>query len=161
MIFDLSESPNYTKNNKTRPNLDVLFNDLEDSQIESRVSKIDRVRRFSQNYSLPKNVTIDFSQKDYDEILPQLIKRVNQQQRSKALFFIDPYGYKDIKPSELKEVLANGDTEILLFLPIAHMYRFVIPALQKNTSGSEPLRDFLLELFGSNITNFQSALNDN
>ena len=150
-------SQHYSVQKNTRPNLEVLFNDLENSQIEKGLSKIDRVKRFSQKYSFPQSVKINFSQKDYDEILPQLIKRVNNQEKSKALFFIDPYGYKDIKPSDLKDILASGDTEILLFLPIAHMYRFVIPALQKKTSGSEPLRQFILELFGSGIPNFQSV----
>lgn len=146
----------YSRQGNTRPKLEILFNDLEYSQIEKNTPKIDRVKRFSQKYSLPKTVKIDFSQKDYEQVLPELIAKVNNQNKVKALFFIDPYGYKGIKPADLENILSNGNTEILLFLPIAQMYRFKDPALEKKTSGSEPLRLFLSELFKT-TPNFSSV----
>jgi len=46
----------------------------------------------------------------------------NQPGRSKNLLFIDPYGYKDIHRETLLRMLSNGNTEILLFLPISFMH---------------------------------------
>ena len=147
----------YSVSKETRPKLKVLFNDIGDSDIEQGISKVERVRKISKGYSFPSCVELEFSQKDYDQLLPQLIKQVENHEKAKALFFIDPYGYKNIKPSEIKDILSCGNSEILLFLPIAHMYRFVIPAIKKQTSGSEPLKDFLMALFGDNIPEFSSV----
>ena len=42
----------------------------------------------------------------------------------KAFVFIDPYGYKDIRASEIKKLLQSKKSEVLLFLPTQFMYRF-------------------------------------
>lgn len=45
-------------------------------------------------------------------------------QDEKAFIFIDPYGYKEIRASDLKKFLRSKKSEVLLFLPTQFMYRF-------------------------------------
>ena len=40
------------------------------------------------------------------------------------IFFIDPYGYKEIDPDDLERIMGVGNTEILIFFPATFMYRF-------------------------------------
>lgn len=147
----------YSENSNTRLNMEIWFNDLEDSKIEQGISKVNRVRKISKEYSLPPQIALNFYQKNYSEILPQAIKEVENGENSKGLFFIDPYGYKVVKPIDIKNILACGNTELLLFLPVAYMYRFVVLATQSDENSVEPLKDFLIELFGSNIPKFASV----
>lgn len=67
---------------------------------------------------------------------------------SQNLLFIDPYGYKDIHKSTLHNLLRNGRTEILLFLPISFMHRFTHYAFDGDANkGALPLKEFISEFF--------------
>lgn len=64
------------------------------------------------------------------------------------VFFIDPYGYKEIKRSFLEQLMSSGDSEILLFLPISFMHRFTRHAFSKDvTPGAIPLRNLIADFF--------------
>jgi three-Cys-motif partner protein len=146
----------YFANNRTCPDMCVWFNDNGMSRIESGVYKIDRVRRFSSEVYRPPNVSVEFYQEDYDQILPRALKRLQDSRSAKGLFLIDPYGYKEINLDELKDILANPDAEVLLFLPASHMYRFADTVLRSSFPGSGPLERFLRKLFGSKTPHFDS-----
>jgi len=129
-----------------------LFNDYGNSDIEPARTKIDRVNEFVSKIYKPPNVNLFFSDKDYNNLLPKLIEQLNTLDDSeRALLFIDPWGYKDIKPNELKDLLDNRKTELILFLPISFMYRFAEKAITESFKGGETLERFLTELFGGKI----------
>lgn len=65
-----------------------------------------------------------FTNKDYKQIVPKLADYANKLKDEKAFIFIDPYGYKEIRASEIKSLLSSKKTEVLLFLPTQFMYRF-------------------------------------
>ncbi|MDR3162857.1 MAG: hypothetical protein LBT81_03235 [Helicobacteraceae bacterium] len=50
------------------------------------------------------------------------------------LIFIDPYGYKNIKKEITDDLTDNKKTEIILFLPISHIYRFSKAAIAYENS---------------------------
>jgi len=79
-------------------------------------------------------------------IIPEINKTPND---TRNLVFIDPYGYKDIKKELLLDLMENGRTEVILFLPISHMQRFTNAALQDDDAITqyEPLRDFVNSFF--------------
>lgn len=79
-------------------------------------------------------------------ILPEIHNTPND---TRNLVFIDPYGYKDIKKELLLELMGNGYTEVILFLPISHMQRFTNAAIQDEDAiiQYEPLRDFVYSFF--------------
>ena len=79
-------------------------------------------------------------------ILPEIHNTPND---TRNLVFIDPYGYKDIKKELLLELMGNGYTEVILFLPISHMQRFTNAAIQDEDAIIQygPLRDFVYSFF--------------
>ena len=96
----------YESNNKTCPDIKIIFNDSGYSEIESGVLKIDRVKKIAKGIFSPPNVEIAYSKTDYQQLVKQVITRANQLLPSeRALFFIDPWGYKEIKPDEIKSLL--------------------------------------------------------
>jgi three-Cys-motif partner protein len=144
----------YFFNKKSCKDIEVVFNDIGKSDIEPDKTKIERVKRFTATIFRPPNVNISYSEKDYNILLPKLIQELNSFNESdKALLFIDPWGYKDIKPNELKDLLSNGKTELILFLPISFMYRFAEKAIYENFKGGEALEKFITELFGGELPN--------
>jgi three-Cys-motif partner protein len=146
----------YFANQNSSPNITMWFNDNGMSEVEVGISKIDRVKNISTAIFKPQNVDIEFYNKNYEEIYPKAIELVEQTNESKGLFFVDPFGYKAIKPEDIHKMLESGKTEVFLWLPIAQMYRFADSALRSGFPGSEPLKAFLGALFGNAIPNFQS-----
>ncbi|MBI5943164.1 MAG: three-Cys-motif partner protein TcmP [Chloroflexi bacterium] len=152
-----SISRHYFSNNNSIPDMTVWFNDNGISEIEDGVYKVDRVEKVGKNIFKPSNVKVEYHKENYEDIYPKAIDLVSQTRDAKGLFFIDPFGYKAIKPDDIRRMLENGKTEVFLWLPIAHMYRFADSALRSDFPGSEPLKLFLNELFGKSIPSFQSA----
>jgi three-Cys-motif partner protein len=147
----------YFANKQTCPNLTIWFNDNGKSEIEDGIDKIDRVQRISSKMFIPPNVDLYFSKEDYREKYPKAVEEVKKTRDAKGLFFIDPFGYKVIKPTDLRQILQLRDTEVILWLPIAQMYRFAGSVKGFEFPGSEPLRGFLQELFGEDIPTFHSS----
>jgi three-Cys-motif partner protein len=143
--------------NHSCPNMTIWFNDLGYSEVEPGTSKIDRVKRFASNIEIPNNTIVEFCQEDYENLYPKAIRLINKTHRAKGLFFIDPYGYKAVKPSDIRSMLEGNNSEVLLWLPIAFMYRFVNSAIRSDFPGSEPLREFIVTLFGDNPPVFKSV----
>ena len=67
---------------------------------------------------------LTFRSKDYKDIVESLATYIQNLRNEKAFVFIDPYGYKNIRGSELKKLLQSKKSEVLLFLPTQFMYRF-------------------------------------
>lgn len=146
----------YYSNKNSIPNMTVWFNDIGKSELEDGY-KVDRVERISKKISIPSNIDIRFFKEDYRNIFSKAIELVEQTKDAKGLFFVDPFGYKIIKPLDIRQMLEIGNTEVLLWLPIAQMYRFAGSVMESQFPGSDPLREFLTELFGNNLPEFQSA----
>jgi three-Cys-motif partner protein len=144
-------------NNQSCPNMTVWLNDIGFSEFEPDLLKIKRVERFGGSIFRPSNVDIEFKNEDYETIYPKAVKLVNSSHKAKGLFFIDPYGYKAIKPDDIRNMLVGNNTEVLLWLPISFMYRFSNTATQNTFPGGEPLRDFIFTLFGNTPPLFKSV----
>jgi three-Cys-motif partner protein len=147
----------YYSNNQSCPKVTVWFNDIGKSEIEQGVLKIDRVKRFGEKIYRPQNVKVEFFQDDYKSLYPKAVQLVNSTYRAKGLFFIDPYGYKAIKPEDIRNMLEGNNTEVLLWLPASFMHRFANSVTRSDFKGSEPLREFIYALFGKNPPMFKSV----
>ncbi len=77
---------------------------------------------------------------DATDLIKKLIDGINNKQNSNTrnLVFIDPYGYKEIDKSLIEELLKNGRTEVIVFLPINQMTRF-----KEKAVGDDVEKDFL------------------
>jgi len=125
---------NKSSGNKT-DKFNCLFNDIEKWKVEKLQKEIaNRKLHYSEIGKL------NFSQKDYKTLLPEVANEINRLKKQKAFVFIDPYGYKDIKVGNIKSLLQSNKSEVLLFLPTQFMFRF-------ETKGTpECLVDFISEL---------------
>lgn len=117
------------------PAIDCHFNDIDKTKIE-------KVQKIVQDRNLHKSEfgNIDFTTNDYQVELTNLCKSLTQPKDHKAFVFIDPYQYKHIKASQIKEIIKNKNAEVLLWLPTQFMYRF------SNNGTPEVLYDFIEEL---------------
>lgn len=140
------------------PKIDCHFNDVD-------TKKVEKVKQVVIEKALyyPEFGELEYSTKDYqvqyENLLTDLPKLKNQNQ--KAFIFIDPYEYKHIKASQIKNLMAKGNAEVLLWLPTQFMYRFA------SNGTPEALKDFIVELIPNfndwrpgNVWNFVSQLKD-
>lgn len=104
---------------KNIPKINLIFND-------NNLEKLEKL----QNIILEKQLhdetfgKITFRNRDYKQIIEPLAKHILGIKNEKVFIFIDPYGYKEIRASEIKNLLISKKSEVLLFLPTQFMYRF-------------------------------------
>ena len=149
----------YFSNGESCPNISILFNDSGKSEIEPEKLKITRVKEHAEKIFRPKNVHIQFKNKDFLDILNgeaiPTLEKLNY--RKRALIFIDPWGYKEINPTDLKRIVQNGLTETILFLPLSFMHRFAKKSWEEAFQGGVPLRKFLKEIISTELPSFESV----
>ena len=150
----------YFSNRKQCKPIDVLFNDPGQSQIEPGRAKIDRVEEATRQIFRPPSVRVQYTKLGYTEILEEVKKKVaGLTEHQKAIVFIDPWGYKEIKPDDVVELMCNGQTEVLLFLPTADMHRFADKSLNDDDfPGGRSLRTFLRALYGTEAPDCSTSL---
>ncbi|WMW77311.1 three-Cys-motif partner protein TcmP [Flavobacterium sp. 20NA77.7] len=98
-----------------------MFNDIEESKIETLKKNISNLKLHYSEFG-----NIEFLTKDYQILVPEVSKKLDKlPKKEKAFVFIDPYGYKEVRISDIKSLLKNGNSEVLLFLPTHFMFRFI------------------------------------
>lgn len=150
----------YFSNGKKCIAIDVYLNDPGASDVEPGRMKIERVKEAIGQIYRPSTVKVHYGASDYSEILDDVKEQVgNLKANERCIVFIDPWGYKDIKPDDLVELMQNGRTEVLLFLPTADMHRFTDVALSDaDFPGGRPLRHFLQALYGNSSPDSSTSL---
>lgn len=109
---------NKAKNNRIAP-IHISFND----KIKAKVDRLKQVIN-DKHLFYPEFGSLNFSTQDYQEQLPMVLQKCTSLKNEKAFIFIDPYGYKHIRASDIKKLMASKKAEVLLFLPTQFMYRF-------------------------------------
>lgn len=108
------------KRNNKLPKIDCIFNDIEESKTTILKRTIEEKKL---HYNTIGNLII--TNNDYKEEVKILQDKFRKYKNEKAFVFIDPYGYKELKASDIKELIgSHKKSEILLWLPIQFMYRF-------------------------------------
>jgi three-Cys-motif partner protein len=111
------------------------FNDIDTEKVKILKSEI-----ASRNLHYTEIGELNFSEEDYRTLLPEVVKQINALKKEKAFVFVDPYGYKDIRISDIKSLMQSGKSEVLLFLPTQFMFRF------ESKGTPESLIEFINEL---------------
>lgn len=106
-------------NGTSKDKFNCFFNDIEKWKVEKLQNEISNRKL---HYSEIGN--LNFSNDDYRMLLPKISNDIKALKKEKAFVFIDPYGYKDIKVSDIKSLLQTNKSEVLLFLPTQFMFRF-------------------------------------
>jgi len=131
---------------------------LQDKQIQILFNDHDKDNIQNLNWVLAKieieaNIQIfKTSNNKFEELLPILIEKLKNSNIPK-FFFLDPFTYSNIKMKHLKQLMALPYTEILLFLPIFHSYRF---ASDKTMSGDHKTRLFIEEFTTKGVADYEN-----
>lgn len=108
------------RSGKWIPKLHFTWNDVDLSKVEQVSSKL-----INDQIASDPHVILTQSNLEYSEILQTATKCVKGlSNKQKAFLFIDPYGYKDVKPVHIRDLLHGGHSELLLFQPTQHLFRF-------------------------------------
>jgi len=64
---------------------------------------------------------------------------------SHSLIFIDPHGYTQVSPANLRKLFSTRRADFLIFIPIYHIYRFLNPSDERGDAKGyyEPIAKFL------------------
>jgi three-Cys-motif partner protein len=150
----------YKSTNKHCQQIDIFLNEPGKSVIEENLSKIDRIKNFAQEFILPKNVRIKYESKFFEDVIHDVIKELSKLSPfERALCFIDPFGYKYTKPEIIKELMQNGQTEIILFIPISFMHRFAAKAINDDDFiEGRHIEEFINVLYNEKIPDLKSQV---
>ena len=142
VAYDTIKSIYETHKITSNTEITLVVNDKSEARI-ARVKEYIESNKHSYCKVCPYNLEIG---QLFGIIIPEINKTPND---TRNLVFIDPYGYKDIKKELLLDLMENGRTEVILFLPISHMQRFTNAALQDDDAiiQYEPLRNFVYSFF--------------
>ncbi len=156
----------FDSNNSSCLDMEIWFNDFGESDVEAGKDKISRVEKACGKMFKPDNVEITYTNENFvDEILPKIKERLSKSKKEKSkkekfLIFLDPYGYKDITPERIKDiVLINKKAvELLLFVPISFMYRFAEKSLkeEEDFKAGESLKSMLETLLDGEEKKFKN-----
>lgn len=124
-------------------NLNICFN-------EANAENADKLERFVKNHKAYKQpgINIDVQRKKYEDLLPLIKKKHQNISYYKRFFFLDPFGYKEIHLADIRDVLDDGNTELLLFLPVSFIYRF-----KSRDDIYKPIKAFLSDFVSTPIDN--------
>ena len=148
IIADLIESNSKKYNKNTLLNL--FINDIDRKKVE-----------FVSDY-ITKNYKNIFNFKSFSldaKDIVNKIKKLKLPNKVKNFIFIDPHGYKDIYKKDIYDLMNIGKTEILIFLPVYNMYRFLKPTKEYQTNPSyrhirRIMEEFELEYSVNNIEEY-------
>jgi three-Cys-motif partner protein len=116
-IVKAHESVARPRNKPTKFN--CLFNDLDKQKIDKLQDNITERKLDISNFG-----TIKYRTEDYKSILEEIRKEINQFNNERGFVFIDPYGYSEVSLNDIYQLTSTGKSEVLLFMPTHHMYRF-------------------------------------
>lgn len=116
----------FEQKSKKIPVVEFLFNDYGYLEDDKSKPKIIKLREVVNNYTMHPNWwgKMSYLAKDYKDIVKLTINEIKGfSNREKAFVFIDPYTYSNIEAEEIRRILGNKKSEVLLWLPANHMYR--------------------------------------
>ena len=124
------------------------FNDVDQLKVE----KV-RIAVEEEQYGFPTGlVNVTSSTQSYIQASGQVVVEIAKSPNTRAFVFIDPYGYKDVTVADVRTLLDTGKAEVLLFLPISHMYRF------SDSGTPDPLDRWLTDLVPDSERPFRNEL---
>jgi three-Cys-motif partner protein len=133
------------------PKIRLIVNDGEQDNIL-------KVKKHLEGENINDICELEFHGHNSEIIFNSVVHSLSVQQNGcRNLVFIDPYGYKDIHKSDLLRILKDGKSEVILFLPVSHMYRFLRKSFtSEDDKIYEKLRDFILDFFPQGYNKFKN-----
>ena len=99
--------------------IDILFNDNEACNVENLKQELQELKG-----TIDKSINIRSPEnKDFVDIFSEILKEFKNNTLPK-LFFLDPFTYSNVRIDHLRSLMNLNRSEVLLFVPIFHIYRF-------------------------------------
>lgn len=99
------------------PKIIIIFNDNNQDFINNLKKELNKIE-------IPHNIEIsEPTSQDFSELLKYRKDNFKKNRQAK-FFFLDPFGYSNIHIEDIKTIMLFPFTEILLFIPTSHIYRF-------------------------------------
>lgn len=105
-------SPNLRKH----INIEILFNDKDQGNSNNLRSHLGEISHESITIRPVKNV-------DFQTVLFEILREFKNSMPPK-FFFLDPFKYSDVTIDNLRNLMSLPNSEVLLFTPLHHSYRF-------------------------------------
>ncbi len=132
------------KNNKDIL-IQILFNDQE-------ASNISRLKKELVSFKYDKDIIkITLKNESYEDYINALINKLKNNHSPKFIF-LDPFTYSNVKMKDLIKLMQLPKTEVLLFLPIFHSYRFA----SKEFNSEHKTRKFVEEFTMNGVYNYEN-----
>ena len=134
---------------RNKPNLKtyILFNDQSKENIESLRNELSKIKYDD------KVISITIKNENYEEYLNLFINKLKKNKTPKFIF-LDPFTYSNVKINDIKELMNLPHTEVLLFIPIFHSYRFASTEFEKE----HKTRKFIEEFTSRGVNNYDSII---
>lgn len=101
---------------KKNPQIHILFNDNEKVNVENLKKELEGFIDESINIYPPQN-------KKFIDIISEILEKFKNNKLPK-FFFLDPFTYSNVGMNDLRLLMDLDYSEILLFVPVFHSYRF-------------------------------------
>ena len=128
----------------------ILFNDQEKDNIENLKKELEKTK-FDE-----RRISITTKNEKYEEYIDELIIKLRDKKfkDSSKFIFLDPFTYSNIKMVDLQNLMNLPHTEVLLFIPIFHSYRFASSEFEKE----HKTRKFIEEFTSKGIYNYKDVI---
>jgi len=130
----------------SKKNINILFNDQNEDNI---INLIDELKKIE----FGDNIHIKCINEKFEDLLPQIIDK-NRCNKIPKFIFLDPFTYSNVKIEHLKELMGLHHTEVLLFIPIFHSYRF---ASDESMREGHETRIFLEQFTTKGIADYKNV----
>jgi len=130
-----------------------VISSLKDGYEEKKKSVFLRLNEKEKNFydklkknleSLPLDIPdISVSNDDANKFIVDTLKETKGKQNHR-FFFIDPWGYTQLKGKTYQEIFKAENLDLLIFIPIHSIYRFL--RKEKNSNQLKPIADFLRDI---------------
>lgn len=121
----------------------ILFND-------KKKENVDNLKKSLQNFSHPNIELLSFRNDEFKTILSEILETAKSDSKPK-FFFLDPFTYSDVTIDDLKDLMNLRRSEVFLFVPIFHSYRF---ANKKNYAEDHKTRVFVEQFTMKGIADY-------
>lgn len=132
---------------KVNPEIYILLNDGDRNNIQNLEKELEGFLHASINIFPRQN-------KNFEDILPGLIDEIKKSAVSgiPKFFFLDPFTYSNVKMNDIRDLLNLEFSEVLLFLPIFHSFRFAGDSKMK---GDHKTREFVEAFTARGIADYE------
>ncbi len=144
-INHLLKSYHFSKNKNLR--IHILFNDQDKENINNLKNEL---KKIDYNTDI---ITVTTKNERYEEYLDTFINKLKKN-RTPKFIFLDPFSYSNVKMADLKRLMDLPYTEVLLFIPIFHSYRFA----NKEFDKEHKTRQFIEEFTSKGVNNYDNII---